>query len=1141
MAQKRNVLEDDYIDDQIERGPGYKACQTEQFLEGRCVLSSNVTMKFFNTREEKPKKGELGKNESKDGHNLHIFFQQYESKPFKKEFYVDKFEHLLSRKTLSGVLYLETFVSHMCYESKTQLVGVLFFACPPKQRDKYIQDGVIPHNDVWSPMLEKNNPVLIIPASQLIVTGLKTLPTEFKMRDIKEYRASLKYMIDTPSKLAGVKTLINALDGSGSCFLNSWPYPALMDIWSFNHNVRCASDPPKRENEDDGMRNLQIHEFFYLFFVINLRFPRKNFPDAYNFKNCLRYVRVSAPPTEEEGELSELYVGANFNDHIFRVFNRLGRFYPKVIEEAMRAYEVNCVNHYESLRIAGGMTAALERKTRNYNPFPLFISLKINKLRVGSISCAPTTTLDKRAIRQWSEARNDIVEKEINDVTVYRNVFDEIKAVVADDMPLRLYAKTGNFSVAYASKFNTGEYASGVLNPPESMSGQFVNFKMPYDDPDVCQTGMDRAVCYASFHSTPIWQRQFSTVNEYGEREDENIFVVVSETSQGITSEQLYKGMLAPKKKNHEIVSSEFHVSTLVIDIDLNPAIPMPNMDILRLCEDCVTLADMVLKNMPVFEGSKHYVYFSDPRESIPPKKITGVKFGLHHHISFPDGVVMQTQAASTFIKILSEVRYIFKDTIGVFCGEKDGEVYDQKIYGKPKNTTAANMAACLEEDECGVGKITHHPIRLPGMYKRDDSNQLVLKYSTDENPPSIYSKLVHGPMKADVGKVVTKIVNSRPINDEQYINHLGSKRMNRYVEEACKSGGVSLINEVNSKCLLYVVQENEEYSLNDRYRMAGLINTLWEDTGKAAMRMRLEVIKHSENSTCYSPMDISTAMEDSKVIYSASRDKFLLVSGIREQEEKFFICPKRVHTRPHTEKGVVVEVFTQANMVRFGLCISRETFKRCSGSYVQDVSAGLVYNHTCLFQTVAQSLASEIDKYNVNGVDIMTVCKCGRVDKEMMGDEAELTLVCEEEEIDYEDHIYDFAELPLTDHDRPLDDVSPNVDCVQYLYAHYRNERGQLVSVYRSMSNKIVMLASDKDGLMQAFACVNSTMFVEALRWEYMQNFIDIKRVDEIATIMREMDGQTVEVVNAQKAYMEEANDEEEGLVGEGEAKLKN
>lgn len=1123
------------------------ATSFNDFVEGRCILTSNVTMKFFRPVHAKGDRpvdddgNEITKKSQKadgpiEGHNLHIFFQNFESRSVHESFYSDKFQDVLQGRSISGVLYLEFFLKHMCYDTKTQLVGMIIFTCPPNVRDAYLTSGIIPHTSVYCPPAtipdQQNNmlgkDVMIFPASPTAITALPELRNDFCPRPMSDYRNNLSVMITSPELFCGVKSLPTLLETNASCFVNSWTYPSLMDTWCLNHNVRCASDPPdqpKLDNSTFSSRPLQIHEFFYLYFYINLHCSRKTSPDFYNFKNCVRYVRVHAPKTEIESELSEFYAGANFNAHIFKVLNRFARYHPNVIEEALSSYKENCLKHYKSLAIGGEMFALLENKTKTYSSFPLFTSLHINKLRVENIELAPVTTLDVQKIIEWVSARKLVIAERVNDMTVYEEVFSELEPVIAEDMPLRLYAKEGLYTMSYVSQFNKGEFATAVLDPPQSMSKDFVNLKMPYDDQELCVTGMDRGVVYASVHGTPIWQRQKIVKDELGLPKETNDYMIVRETTQGQPIDKIFDCMLKDGLKNHEVVSSEFHISTLVLDIDLNPARPIPDMDVTQLAKDCVSLANTVLSQLKILDGCKHYVFYSDPRTNQTPS-FTGEKFGLHHHIRLPDGIVMQQEAASTFVKILSEVRYTYPSTIGIFCGEKDCEVYDQKIYGKPMAVTSGNAAAAMELDECVVGKVTHHPIRLPGMKKRTGTNKLTLIYSsTGETEIPRNYKMVHGPMEADVGRVITKLVGHKPINDEQYIRHLESKRIDRYVNEACTSGGEALINEVNTKSILIGKQGEETYSVLSKQIMAEHIDTLWQSTGSKAMKRHLESLSHPDSGKQYSQKDIMTAIEGSKVIYSVKRDKFLLVSEIRQDEEKFFLCPKRVHTRPHAE-GVVVEVFTQSNMVRFGFCIGKETFKRCSGSYIPNVSGGMTYNHVCLFESVAKSVEREIEAYNVPGVDVSSICK---TPANALGEDHNTTsMVDSEDKIDYDEYTYSMCEMDLIEYDQPLKEVAPSIDSVQYLYAHYRNKRNQWVTCFRSMTNRFVLLVKDSKGVMNPFCCVNATMFIEALCFEFMADFIGVDEIRAIANVMKNMDGQTVEKVNAKKKTEE---DEEEDI----------
>ena len=85
---------------------------------------------------------------------------------------------------------------------------------------------------------------------------------------------------------------------------------------------------------------------------------------------------------------------------------------------------------------------------------------------------------------------------------------------------------------------------------------------------------------------------------------------------------------------------------------------------------------------------------------------------GLHHHVRLPDGGVLTWAAANDFVKILSLIRFMKLESIGIKCkGKYNNTVYDAHIYS---------------------GK-TFHALRMPAQLKPDGTGKLLCVYRTDD------------------------------------------------------------------------------------------------------------------------------------------------------------------------------------------------------------------------------------------------------------------------------------------------------------------------------------------------------------------------------------------------------------------------
>nr|DBA11711.1 TPA_asm: ORF10 [Malaco herpesvirus 1] len=1109
MATKRRLSSTDSEGSISEK---ITAPANKDFLVGRAVIATNISI----VNPEGAGDLFFGRGD------VHLFLPQYEVESYPED---DVYERIM-KTSVSGVMFLELFYKNMRYESKVTYGGAIIFCCSPNKRDEYLRDGVIPmhHIDIYHDCIDdwmnaevkgkfmdiQKKPVCFVNGFINSPILYPTMGDELSVAPISVYRNLFKLSFD--GRLASpCSTLLETAEKTDEFLLSSWLYPAFFDLWISNHNLACAASYEEDINSTRSMfegRPLQIHEYYYMYFLIDIRFPRSKSLNMYNFKICMRHVRVSYPPTAEEWELSEFYSGTNFNDNMRAIFNRLARNHSHLLDMVFTQYTYLYAKIMSSLQAGYELGELIEKKHREYNAFPISTSIIINKLRVENIECAPTTLMEPQLIKEWVSDRCQAVEAKLNDNMIYNDVYEGIEQVIVEDVPLRLYSMEGLYEVIYINRFSDGDFLNKPLQPPGVLGSEFKMFMMPYDDTTVCQTGMDRGAMYAAVNGVPIWQRQTETDNKFVTAREVH---PDSDPESYKTMADLLKAMLHEGGRNHEVQNSGMHISTLILDVDLAPMQARPDMDVTQLAKDCVSLAELLIDKIEVLKGRcTHYVYYSTPE----PEAFTGKKFGLHHHIRLPDGVVMSFETAAIFNDVMAEIRFMYKDTIGVFCGEKDGDVYDPQIYKAYNKNGYENLFG--EEDECTGGKIKHRPIRCPGQKKRDKTKPLLCVYRTDgkelyEEIP-FETKLTHGPMKTESGIVIKKLIGHKPIHDHEYVRRLENSKINRYVRENCNSSGQGFIQAVNDKTLLYRPEMKNGvavYKEDDMEDLAKKVNEIWIDSGKSTMRHHLNGMRGHAVDDVYKHNDIELCLEDSKIVYDNLKDKFMLTSGF--YPDKFSLCPVRVHGSPHTGGGVEVQLYTESNMNRFGFSVGKQTFKRCRDSYVKNVSAGMIYPNLCLFKSVQKSVEAELWKYNRPEVNFMTIAKVV-IDENGLED---LTPLEMDEAIDYKNFELEFCMLEHEHPENPILDVVNGIEGVQYLYAHYKNEHGGYVTAFRTSYNWFVLLCSTKDGEMKPFTSNNPTAFVEALTMVEFQDLIDMESVKAIKKIMTEMEQQNFEIMN--------------------------
>ena len=1098
---------------------------SQDFIVGRTVVASNISLSSLTKSSDTPV--EIG--------DVHLYLTQLETKPVDLQELPAQF-----KDNLSGVLVMELFYKNMNHESKVMMTGLLGFKCGREQRDEFLIDGVIPGDKITCP----NNPDTTLPV--VLIDSARLLPVTYpsESRGL-EIMPMDKLISLTPLCLfdtgeGSTRTMpVNMIENSENSMAyitSSWLFPSFFDLWIANHNLICSvinTETDECEPSPDGRktRPLQVHEFIYVYFLIDVRFPRKYSLDMHSFVTCMRHVRVDYPQTATDSELVEFYSGVNVNKNMLRIFNSLAVNHKELISMAIDQYVELYGKMQLSLKEAYRVGEAIEHKRKEYNTFPISTSLALTKVRVENIKYAPKSLMKPEDVKEWADGCIDRIENALNTDKVYKEVYDSITAVVAEDVPLRLYAKEGLFQLEYIQKFSTDEFTSEPLPPPGNLAPCFKNYQMPYDDKTICQSGMDRGAMYAAVHGTPIWQRQM---------EDENVYIMAREVNDNedptayLTPYKIFSVMVADGGRNHEVQNSGMHISTLKFDIDLCPMKAVPDMDLTKLGKHCVSCSELVLDKIEVLRGRcVHYIYYSKPE----PGDFTGRKFGVHHHIRLPDGVVMTFETAATLNDIMGEIRFLYADTIGQFCGEKDDDVYDPMIYkSHMKKTASGKLGSLFEEsvDECMEGRISHRPLRLPNQKKRDKTKKLICIYRTDgkelcEEIP-IEAKLTHGPMEAEFGTVIKKLDGHKPIHDHEYVRRLENCKINRYVRENCNSSGQGVMTAVNAKTILFKPEEKtkstdgsqelELFSVKQLDELSNLINELWYAKGKSSMRDHLKFMTGHAVDDVYKRSDIENALCDAKIVYDEFTDKFLLTSNL--YRDKFSLCPVRVHGTPHAGGGVQVQVYTESHMNRFGFSIGRNvTFKRCSDKYVKGVSSGMLYQHPiCLFKSVANSVERELEKYNAPTISFLTMTLVK--EDEVTGEDV-YSPVPMDEVLDYKNMDLQFCYIDHEDNENPLHDLVHGVGGIQYLYAHYKNERGDFVTCFRSSINYFVLLCKTKTGECKPFACNNPAVFIDAISMDMFDDAVDMNMVRKIKEIMSEKDGQVFLTLN------QPCNDEED------------
>lgn len=1077
------------------------------FVVARSIVTSDTGE--INFKKEPVKKSKDGAGYDPNlGKNFYLFFTK-ECEITDNILEAKNLAEYNLKKTSTGIIFLEVLMENQISARKTHYIGALILLHTKKDREAIFIHGKLPKSKLevdyfWVPFSAGS----VIGGHDPDIMLLESLRMDYDF-----FVAANSYV----TELVFIKSY--------------WKMMELVDNWSGKQRLSYIATTG--DDVSETHRSLQIHEYTWMYFHLYIRLSCDDLQDSHTMHTILAKIKLDKMKHPKEDERSAGFTNFNngnrLNPTMIKLWNSLSYHYGTNLQEAEEQYHKLNKDLKQTVVVCRSIPELIESKRRELSHTVLYTAIELNSLAIENISSTPGDIFDIDAFEKWRDERMEVIEEKTNIQETYTRVFKDMSIDYKEDVPLRLYGYgcTDAYEPIRTANLNQSMFASDLLPAPGPHSKTLAKYEMPYDNQRM--TGTSRALCMAATHMTPIWM----SMKEDGGKE----FIVIKQKQNGMFTmdDILSKVMTKDGARNIEFISSGLHVSTMIFDIDLSPT-PMRNdLNITKLCKDIVDLTNMVLDKLAPVVSSKnvtHYLFHSEMPDPDQPKE----KYGIHHHVRLPDNVVMTTEVVGCIVNVLGQIRYLYPDTIGLFAGKKNYDVYDSCIYSIKENDGSISTTNLAIPNSV---KMKYHGLRLPGQVKADGKKKLICVYRSDGLPCDaeipVGAKMAHGPFdgKQRTGTVIHRVFGIKHISDEEYLKNLESERLNNYVKNKSYGNAVDLMKALNKQMVLFKEWDDSFPSKMDYEKMEGILNELWKNGGMDTMRNALKMTR-GDRGHRYTKLSIDRVLNGSRIKYSERQNAFMLVSRECAASDGFELCPVRVHNNPHN-KGAMINVIYIEDMISFGFWVGG--FKSCKKTYLDKVymqMAGITITNS--IKNNVMSLG--IKQYDGKGTRIFC-CKIKDLsDEENTEKKLDFDKLIEEGAVGTDildktnatkqsfnpisqsfvtdvnpDDLELIEVIPdgLEYQNRPISYImEKEITGVQYLYSYIENTQRNIVT-FRSSTGQFMVITSNSNGDGVVFASKSSVLFSAMLQCEDCIDLLGYELVQLILDIMEEKDGQTI------------------------------
>jgi hypothetical protein len=814
---------------------------------------------------------------------------------------------------LTGILYVELVYTSTYVNIGTQPFGAIIFTCNPIVRDKLLNAARIDTALFMRPTFGVKFVAFTIDATIQMNEHVERTFNAFRF-EFKHMKLALMNSLQAPQE-----PYLRQADVSNVWHVSYWAFTSFLNTWKDNQCLYRYLP----QVSDNGNRHLNVDEFLWVFHSTMLRWKKTKLVDVESLKLALSNVTVV------EGERSADTSDKDNADERYWIIARSCDVFEKAQHHLQRLLE----RRMECIKIGAEISKQLEDIRRTFYAHQLAAEELIHNIMYKIIETAPTNIFDPMIMKVMVSNALTTIERMANPALFYGSVIKDISPEI-NECVLKTYGYVNKcskiqYSFIHITKLKT--LASAVKTKPsplvtdEKYIGCYDSIQFYYDNP--VNDGAAKTLAYMGQFGSIVYQVNGPKGVTFG-----TFSPVANSTAYSTIDECLTETLLQPYVS--EIVTSTLDITTIVLDVDLKPL--HCTLDITKTSKDMENLVNIVFNKLVHDLQLIHYVFFSATDNA------ANSKYGFHHHIRLPEGWAAAHEFVEQLVHILGVMRYLFRNTIGVDCGQFNDYVYDTAIYAATKGN----------DRSVNENRVRFHGLRMPFHTKSDNTCRLNCVYRSDGRNVSDEIPINHLFVHSDnspgrlTGKVLLHIRGIQSISDIEYAARMQTSITNNYVRTECAFKASNLIDAVNSRCLI----------IEDSKTMLAVLNELWFRKGKASMRQVLLKTK-GDNGSSYPYSIIEDAINGSRIILTPERT----FSVISNDSKHFPICPVRVHNNPH-KGGVRINVFTSPKMTRFGFVVN--SFKQtCKNKHLYDVKMNM--DETFVAQVIREKLEDRFSRLN--------------------------------------------------------------------------------------------------------------------------------------------------------------------------------
>lgn len=555
-----------------------------------------------------------------------------------------------------------------------------------------------------------------------------------------------------------------------------------LQVWTERSNLFAEYALYIIQSEEKCMRHLTHIEMLWLFMHVYCRYSKKYLMTSKLFKLLLNNICLNISPVAPHINVYKVTESVVAKCVAVALHDQI----PYIVENQYNLIFENLQFNVASYKEHIG--DQIDRIRRENIAINFYISHKLNKSICECISNAPENVFDRKAVTDWCERMGNFIHTTFKPTQIFGSVtanlmclnknsnfmlYDTLDSTVEDfcNKVYGIIRSRGCSTDLNPNNYQPLQYGvmsgnlSGVALHPISKTLSYSKTKFIYKMFQNLKATHCK-ILESSITRTPIFRTHKFGITQYHR--------VVPVSMRGKSMWEIMNTYIYPETNSnlytHEVVNYRMHVSTLVIDIDITPAIDSKPVESDMFISDLIRLAEIILDKCELGKQCLYYVFQSNKEQGkvIKYSQNEG-KYGFHYHIKLPFDTVMTTMACGQFIHILNDIRHIYPYTTGIKVSGTTSNIFDESIYNER----------------------SFHSLRGPFQTKSDNTGRLECIFRSDNGnlyDIPLYHKLIHAPQidprsgqYVTSGRIIEKFVGVKLIRDDIFLRQIGEKSINRY------------------------------------------------------------------------------------------------------------------------------------------------------------------------------------------------------------------------------------------------------------------------------------------------------------------------------------------------------------------------